>query len=783
MSSPARRRDRIVTLSLLGTVGLFAIGLGRVVQLEIAPADALVEHVGRRTRTSFDLAFRGPIVDRRGRVLAQTVPGHDLAVDVKILCDRAAAILKDAGIDDPDADPRPALAAALASVTSLDEADMLARLMRDRDARYVRLAAAEDIDYLDLDAVRSLRIERTGDDWRIAPRFGEVPRNDPSKRLAGVILKERPVRHHLTDSPAASIVGAVRAVEWSPADDELDMLASDVVVDVPSILTWATRNAPDGATPPTAEDLRRELAIRLAAALGVDAADVERRLDASPEKPVRLATADHLDPDRIRRVRSITLAAGTVPRSHLIEIVDRAGLERLQRRYPEQRGASGIEAARDEILRPRHGAMTRVVAAGGQTLFVEEGRFEAGEDGGTVSLTIDLEIQRLVRDRLQKAIDEHLAVGGWAVVLDPQTGEILAAVDIFDEAEAERRGGWPVGYRDPARERLGPEFARNRIWTDCFDPGSTFKTFFWAWATELGRARPEEIIDVPGGGMAGGVKRFGKRPIRDVYGYGGNPNRPATWELCLEKSINTGMATVAKRVSDEEMVEMFDRFGFTHRTGINMGYEGTLAHPPIDKWVPNYTRLSASFGQAVTITPLQLARAYCAIARNDGRLPVLTLSAMSLRPFTTPSTPTVSPETIMQARRILRRQFEKVRKDYFGDAGIPYTAFGKSATAQWSKFEVDEKTGEARNVGYHEDRYLSSYVGAAPFDDPRIVVAFGLQDPLRGEGGNAYSGAGSSPRGHLGSYAAGRPVHDLLGSILTYLGVPADRLPESDLPG
>jgi cell division protein FtsI/penicillin-binding protein 2 len=778
MSSGPRRRDRIMTVSLLGTLGLLSVGLGRVAQLEIAPAADLEQHLGRRTRTSLDLAFRGSIVDRRGRTLAQSVIGHDLAVDVKVLCDQAVRMA-----DDPNVDPRPALAGALASLTSLDEMDILEVLMADRNARYARLAAAEDIEFMDVDAIRRLRIERIGNDWRIAPRTGSVSGKDPSQRVGAIVLTERPVRHHLTDSPAASIVGAVRAVEWGPSDDELDLLASDVVVDVEGIRTWLESQRDGTIIDPV--PLRRQLAAGIAAALGVEAVEIERRLARSSGEPVRLAAAEHLDPDRIRRVRSITVSLDgelrTPPRRHLVEVVDAESLEHLQRRYPEQRGASGIEAMRDETLRPRHGAMTRVVAAGGQTLFVEEGRFEAGQDGASVSLTIDLEIQRLVRDRLQKAIDEHLAVGGWAVVLDPQTGEILAAVDIFDESEAERRGGWPRGYRDPARVKLGPEFARNRIWTDCFDPGSTFKTFFWAWATDLGRAQPGEIIDVPGGGMAGGVKFFGKRPIRDVYGYGGNPNRPSTWELCLEKSINTGMATVARRVTDEEMMAMFDRFGFTHRTGINMGYEGTLAQPPVEKWVPNYTKLSASFGQAVSITPLQLARAYCAIARNDGRLPVLTLSAMALRPFDTPSSPTVAPGTILKTREILKRQFEKVRKDYFGDEGIPYTAFGKSATAQWSRFETDPRTGEDRNVGYHEDRYLSSYVGGAPFDDPRIVVALGLQDPLRGEGANAYAGsAGGAPRGHLGSYAAGRPVHDLLGAILTYLGVPADRLPDPE---
>ena len=91
----------------------------------------------------------------------------------------------------------------------------------------------------------------------------------------------------------------------------------------------------------------------------------------------------------------------------------------------------------------------------------------------------------------------------------------------------------------------------------------------------------------------------------------------------------------------------------------------------------------------MSISPLQLARAYCAIARNDGRLPVLSLVAAPLRPYETPSTPTVSPRTIQLTREILGRQLEGIRDKYYEDEGIPYTAFGKSATAQWSKFVVD----------------------------------------------------------------------------------------------
>lgn len=775
-SSPdgRRRRDRIVTATLLGTIGCLVIGLGRVAQLETAPGEVLLDQIGRRTRTSIDLAFRGAIKDRRGRTLAESVPGHDLAVDVKVLLEQARTI---SGAE--DADPRPALAEAIARVTSLDGGEMHDLLAEDDDARYVRLGTAERIDFIDVEALRAFRIEWKGDRFVVGPGVRPRPKGDRSRKIGALVLTERPVRRGLRDSPAASIVGAVRAVEWSPSDPELDRLASDVVVDPGAIRAWLDSIPGDDETPterPTT--LESDLGAALGAVLGADAAEIERRLLRSGDEPIRLAAAEHLDPWRVRRIRSISLGGRTVPRRFLLDIVDEDGLEALRRQYPKQRGASGVEAARDEDLRERHGRMIRTVAAGSQTLFVEDGGFEAGEDGRDISLTIDLEIQRIVDARLRRAMEEHQAVGGWAVVLDPQTGEILAAVDVLDDEAAVERGGWPEGFRDRAREELGPEFARNRTWTDTFDPGSTFKSLFWAWATDLGKASPEELIEVPGGGMAGGVKMFGKRPIRDVFGYGGDPNRPSTWSLCLEKSINTGMATVARRMDNEQMVEMFRRFGLTRPTGIDVGYEGRLAHPAVDQWVPNYTKLSASFGQAVSITPLQLARAYCALARDDGRLPMLSLVSAPLRPYETPSTPTVSEATARATREILGRQFESIRDKYYDGEGIPYTAFGKSATAQWSDHRIETVVDEAgdsvevsRNVGYHEDRYLSSYVGAAPLEDARIVVAFGLQDPLKGRGANADLDG----RGHLGSYAAGRPVHDLLGEILTYLGVPADR--------
>lgn len=733
MSDPKeRRRDRVMTIMLGGTMLLLLAGLVRVIHLETVPNDRLDASLGRRTRSSVDFAFRGPILDRRGRVLAASVLGRDLAVDVKVLRGNGE-------------DRRDRVAQQISDLTGLDSTQVLDRLRERDDARYVRLARAEDLPYLEPDRLRNLTVE--------------------GERVRGIILDRRPVRRCLEDTAAAPLIGDVRAVEWGPAPEELDRLASNVTVDVAGIRRWCEQREIPGDTG------IRIVESHLADVLGIGPEEVRRRLEDATQ-PVVLASAIRLSPAIVRSVRSFQIDQRTPPRRLLLEITDREGLTRLMRRYPIQRGASGVEAAREEVLQARHGTLKRTVAATGDTLFVDDGDFEPGRDGDAVMLTIDLEIQRYAESRLREAIDDHHAVGGWIVVADPLTGEILAAVDVLHNDRARERGGWREIDLDPARDPggLGPSHQRNRVWTDTFEPGSTFKALFWSWAIDQGAAQPDEILPTPGGGFAnpGHVFTSGRhrRRIRDTYGH-----EDADFRKSLIKSLNTGMAFVAERMTSGQMQEMITRFGLRDRTGIDMGpaeQVAMVASP--ENWHRLYTQLSVSFGQEISMTPLQLVRAFCAIARPDGGVPLLNLVRPSkIQTFTTPAPRAISPESVRVTRETLE---EVVGPNGTGRkaASDRYRIFGKSGTPQMNRYDLQED-GSWKSNGHHEDRYMPNFIAGAPFDAPRLVVACGLQDPDKHAGAN-LDGNGM---GYGGGYSAGRVVRDVIDFTLVYLGVPSDK--------
>ncbi|MEE2895263.1 MAG: penicillin-binding transpeptidase domain-containing protein [Planctomycetota bacterium] len=772
-------KDRVARWALFGTIGLLGLGLARVAQLEVAPAEELSDRLGSRTRSTQRLHMRGTIVDRRGNTLATSVLGHNLAIDLKYLCEKAVR----AGILDPGFEPddprRLELLRKVAGLihgrTGIAEDELFERMKdAEADSQYLPLVTGLDTDQLHPSELSSLAIDFAGMERPV--------------RIHGLVLEERPIRKTLDLASIAPLVGAVQSVGWRPTENELDRVPSDLAVDVPGFLDWAGREVPRMGDPLDA--LARELAEALLPD-PLDRGDLERlrrglldRLEGTAGETLLLLPADQLDAADRRRIRRIAFEVDSggedepaaitevVPRRLLLRYADPVMLESLMARYPVQRGASGIEYVLDETLRPRHGSLERTVAVGGDTLFVGPDGYERGRDGEHVQITIDLAIQQIVERHLRTAIEDHLAVGGWAIVADPLTGEILAAVDILDNDEAEARTGWVAASLDGDRDDLGPAHGRNRIWTDTYEPGSTFKSIFWAWARELGRNDPAEPVDIG----AHGSTRFGSRTIE----YVGNADRLTDWRTCLLKSINTGFATVAGRMSNQELVEMCDRFGVGLPTGVMMPAEGRSPVDPKLLESPTGERLSMSFGYSVALTPLQLVRAYCPIARNDGRLPRMTLVSPDIRMHEAAATPALSPAIARETRAVLAEQFDRVRDRLVkeGREGTPYRAWGKSGTAYMPRGDAD-----GNHAGYHKaplpPRYLSSYIAGAPFDDPRIIVAMGIQDPKPGEGANAAISFRGAPTGHFGSYSAGRPVHHVLTEVLQYLGVPADRQDDS----
>ncbi|MBL9141035.1 MAG: hypothetical protein JNK53_04150, partial [Phycisphaerae bacterium] len=232
----------------------------------------------------------------------------------------------------------------------------------------------------------------------------------------------------------------------------------------------------------------------------------------------------------------------------------------------EHTGQAGIEYSENQRMTPVDGKLTYLRDVQRRPLWIDRDDYAPGDPGDDVHLAIDLVVQEAAERHLQKMVDETNAGGGRLVVMDVQTGDILALVDILRP-----RAGWREMTTDPARA-IHPSLGRNRCVTDPYEPGSTFKSFVWARATELGKARPEEIIATTNGPYR---TPFG-RVIRDVKYYG-----PVSWKTVLVKSLNGGMAIVGQRMSHQQMQAMIKDFGFGERvnTGITGETNGIVTAP------------------------------------------------------------------------------------------------------------------------------------------------------------------------------------------------------------
>lgn len=410
----------------------------------------------------------------------------------------------------------------------------------------------------------------------------------------------------------------------------------------------------------------------------------------------------------------------------------------------EPRWSVGSERVFDARLEGESGRVRWVHDACGDPLWIEAGALQPATPGEAVTLSIDLEVQRIAEEELGRAVEEADAAGGRCVVVDPLSGEVLAMVDVirdapgireFPWAEAPGRGeravrleaGRYAMIEPDAGRRVEASLARVRCVTDVYEPGSVFKPFVWASLTEMGAARIDEVLET--GGQA---RAANGRLIRDVV-------RPAkrTWDEVLEWSSNIGMSAVAMRVSHEELREAVLRFGFGSRTGVGLPGESAGLVQSAGSW-GNYTQQSVSFGQEVSVTAAQLARAFTVFAR-PGDL-AGTIVPLRLEASEPPGAPAIvmervlSVETAIMARDIMKvvagRMIEKHRRLHPDEDGPMFDLFGKSGTAQVAIGSPPEgKVKPAGAGGYLEGQYISSFVAGAPADDPRLVIVVVVEDP------------------------------------------------------
>jgi len=494
------------------------------------------------------------------------------------------------------------------------------------------------------------------------------------------------------------------------------------------------------------------VAMRLGRATGLDATALAMRLRERVDSRY-VVLADPLEPWQADAVAALDIP-GVGLESGLVRhrpfgdlaasLVGRVGWTGEGDDARPHSGQSGAEARHEVRLRHREGSIGFRRDARGRTLEVFEGGFVPPEDGDDVRLSIDMVVQAAAEASLSEAIERSNAAGGQVVVVDLVDGGLLAVVDLI-RPEAGRDGA----ASDPLR-REDPALARPRAVTDPYEPGSTFKPFVWAYAVELGVVDPDEVLQTPSAAPL--VLRDGRsaRRIRDVRYYG-----PSSWRKVLVKSLNTGMAIVSQRMSDAQMQECLRRFGFGTATGCGLAGESAGIVTPASDWKRLYSQISVSFGQEIGVTAMQMLRAF-AVLCGDGTLPTLH--------FGTPPDWT-RPEVVVSPRtaRIAREAMEQVMLEGTGRKARSdrYRIFGKSGTAQLVR---------ADGGGYHEDRYRSSFIGAAPFERPRIAVICVVDDPDKEAVPEAYGGGA----------LAGPVVRDVIDATLDHLGVPPDR---GDLDG
>ena len=483
----------------------------------------------------------------------------------------------------------------------------------------------------------------------------------------------------------------------------------------------------------------KDVANAIGGSLGQSPKSIEFKLqNRADDRYVQLS--DMLTSEQVDQIRALNIAGIGIESRPIREYPagDLAGMV-IGRVGLEQSGQAGAELQHNAQVRGKDGQLVFLRDVKRQPLWIEGNDYQAPRDGVDVRLSIDLVAQEIAERLLQGSVKKWNAGGGRAVIMDVQTGDILAMADVLHP-----RKGWKEVTTDPSRA-IHPSLGRNRNVTDPYEPGSTFKPFVWATATELGVFKPETIVHLPNGPY---VTKFG-RVIRDVK-YPG----PVTWKKVLVKSLNGGMAAAAERMKSSQMQDMVQRFGFGKKSGVGIPgeSEGLVTTPK--KWSV-YTQTSVCMGHEIGVTPIQMVQAFSAFCR-DGTMVPARLSLGTEGGDNQYSIPCkrVMPEAIALTARdamegvMIEGTGRKAQSEF-------YRMFGKSGTAQLPK-------PKGQGKGYFEDRYVSSFIAGAPFDNPRIVCLVVLDDP-------------DKSKGHYGGSIAGPLCRDMVDEVLNYMGIEPDQ--------
>ena len=386
--------------------------------------------------------------------------------------------------------------------------------------------------------------------------------------------------------------------------------------------------------------------------------------------------------------------------AHIVGFTDieDKGLEGIERTFNEQ--LAGRTGSR-RVIRDRLGRVVESVGDGVPPV-----------DGRDLHLTIDSKIQYFAWQKLRSAVEAQRAKGGSVVVLDVQTGEVLALAN------------YP-SYDPNNRKNLTGEQLRNRALTDIYEPGSTMKPVTVALALEQKKVTPQTVIATDPGKLT-----IQGATIGDVHNYG-----TLTVSGVIQKSSNVGVAKVAQRLSGQDMWENFRHIGIGQKPDLPFPGIASGRLRPWKSWRP-IEHATMSYGYGLSASLFQITRAYSVFARDGMLMPV-----SLVREGAADTSGKFHPTDSSAGVRVYRPD---VAKDVMRMLHLVTSPGGTAQQAQTSGYSVGGKTGTARKqVGknYSENHYRASFVGVAPIETPRVVVGVMIDEPQ----GSIYGGAVAAP--------------------------------------
>ncbi len=458
----------------------------------------------------------------------------------------------------------------------------------------------------------------------------------------------------------------------------------------------------------------------VAALLDLDPADLQKRIEtASKQAKEFLYVKRHVTPAIAEQVMDLRVSDLSLQRefrryypsghaaSHVVGFTD-----------IDDVGREGLELAYNDWLKGQPG-LRRVVRDLNGREIASMDVVEAAVPGKELRLSIDKQLQYFTNSVLRETVAAQKAESGSVVVMDVKTGEVLAMAN------------YPSYNPNDLADRTGGR-QRNRSITDVFEPGSTMKPFTIAAALDSGDFKPDDIVFT-----SPGYYEIGKYKISDTRDNGWLDLRGI-----VRKSSNVGVSKVATQLDPEQMWSVFDSFGFGRPPGSEFPGEvaGYFNHPTL--W-HHIEQASVSYGYGISVSALQLVRAYSALA-NDGIMPTVSFVA-------DPSADEGRRVLDKQIATELQRMLESVVADGTGTrAKVPgYRIAGKTGTSHRSQ-----------SGGYAEDRYVSVFAGFAPASRPEIAAVVVVHDPKAGE--------------HFGSVVAAPVFANVMSHALRLKGVEPD---------